>query len=218
VEFDSTHLAVLAASWLGYFLMHSLLASLTVKQWFLVNFRSYFHWYRLSYNLFATILLIIPVWLTFSKRSELIIHWHGLAEIISWALTLLALVGFVVSASIYDGGHFLGLNQVKKKDIALLDQEQFRISWLHRYVRHPWYFLGLVLIWSRNMDIYQLLSTLMITLYLVFGSRLEEKKLVKLYGESYQAYCNKVPGLVPLPWKFLSKQQTKRLLEKQLGN
>lgn len=57
------------------------------------------------------------------------------------------------------------------------------------------------------MDIYQLIGTVLITLYLIVGSKLEEKKLIVNYGEAYRHYCNRVAGLVPLPWKTLQRNE-----------
>lgn len=207
MELDFLQLAVLSLSWLVYFAVHSVLASMAVKKWFSNKLPGYFHLYRLAYNLVAMILLVIPLWLSISWRSDLIIQWQGTAEIVSYALTLFALAGFVASATIYDGAHFMGLSQFREKDRAVIDQEQFKISWMHRYVRHPWYFLGLVFIWSRDMDIHQLTGTVLITLYLIVGSKLEEKKLIVNYGEAYRHYCNRVAGLVPLPWKTLQRNE-----------
>jgi protein-S-isoprenylcysteine O-methyltransferase Ste14 len=42
-----------------------------------------------------------------------------------------------------------------------------------------------------------LLACLVITLYTIWGARLEEKKLVARFGEKYQAYKQRVPMLIP---------------------
>lgn len=57
------------------------------------------------------------------------------------------------------------------------------------------------------MDLMQLVSSLAMTLYLVVGSYLEERKLVLEYGEMYRRYQQKVPGLIPLPWKYLKHEE-----------
>ncbi len=58
-----------------------------------------------------------------------------------------------------------------------------------------------------------LVSALWITAYLVAGSHLEERKLVHELGEVYLRYRARVPGLVPRPWRYLSKEQARRLVE-----
>ena len=130
-------------------------------------------------------------------------------------MALLAIAGFFWSLKYYDSQEFLGIKQIKTKASTIEEQESFRLSPLHRFVRHPWYFLGLVLIWSREMTVYMFTSAIMMTVYFWIGSRLEEKKLVRYYGERYRVYLKRVAGLFPLPWKYLSCEEAGRL-EKNL--
>lgn len=58
---------------------------------------------------------------------------------------------------------------------------------------------------SRGYDINEamLVSVLAIVLYFVTDSRLEERKLIALHGVTYRSYQDRVPILVPLPWRLL---------------
>ena len=208
---DYGHLIMIVISWLGYFVLHSLLASLTLKSFVVRHLPSLMPAYRLVYNIIALLLLFIPLWLTFARPSEYLWQWQGLSWWIANMLALLAIAGFFWSLKYYDGQEFMGIRQLKTRAASIEDQESFRLSPLHRFVRHPWYFLGLVLIWSRDMTSYMLTSALMMTLYFWIGSRLEEKKLLTYYGERYRIYTQKVAGLVPLPWRYLTQQEADRL-------
>ena len=57
-----------------------------------------------------------------------------------------------------------------------------------------------------------LLTAVTLTFYLLFGTRQEEKKLLACYGEQYRKYQALVPGLIPLPWKYLSRRQAEEIL------
>jgi protein-S-isoprenylcysteine O-methyltransferase Ste14 len=131
-------------------------------------------------------------------------------------LALAAIFGFWLSLRSYDMQEFLGLRQLQFHDRKVEDQERFHLSPFHRYVRHPWYFFGLVLIWTRDMSVTTLLSSVFITLYFVIGSRLEERKLLVYHGDVYRRYMARVPGLIPLPWKFLTADQAEALLKQKI--
>ncbi|MCG8018191.1 MAG: hypothetical protein JAY97_18445 [Candidatus Thiodiazotropha sp. 'RUGA'] len=208
---QSTDLILLALLWLGYFLIHSTLASLTVKQWLASRFPRLTPWYRILFNLLATVLLIPPLIMVWMLRSEPLWLWQGIWSLLAYSLMLLACLGFVWSLRFYDGQEFLGFSQLARRQQQTADQEQLHISPMHRYVRHPWYSLGLLLVWTQDMDPARLVSAISITLYLWLGSRLEEQKLVTFHGTIYQAYQQRVPGLIPRPWRYLSESEAREL-------
>jgi len=210
-------LLLLCVVWLLYFLIHSLLASLGVKGWVARRWPGLMPAYRLGFNALAGLLLIPPLYLVYGSGSEYLWRWQGLAGWLANGLALLALAGFYWSLRFYDTGEFIGLRQWRERERKVEDQEHFHISPLHRYVRHPWYSLGLVLIWTRDMTPEFLLTAVLATLYFLFGSRLEERKLLVYHGERYRRYRNRVPGLIPLPWRVLSSEEARALTEAPPG-
>jgi len=204
-------LLLLCVAWLLYFLIHSLLASLGVKGWVARRWPDLMPAYRLGYNALAGLLLIPPLYLVYGSGSEYLWRWQGLTWWLANGLALLALAGFYWSLRFYDTGEFIGLRQWRQRERRVEDQEHFHISPLHRYVRHPWYSLGLVLIWTRDMTPEFLLTAVLATLYFLFGSWLEERKLLVYHGERYRRYRNRVPGLIPLPWRVLSSEEARAL-------
>ena len=161
----------LALSWVGYFALHSALASLAVKRWVAAAWPHLMPYYRLMYNSLATLLILPILWLTFHNPGPQLWHWQGAAAWLANGLALAALIGFWLSLKSYDTQEFLGLRQMHLNTRKVEDQEHFQLSPFHRYVRHPWYFFGLVLLWTRDMNVAMLLSGVFITLYLVIGDR-----------------------------------------------
>ena len=206
------HLTVLAITWIVYAALHSLLASRTSKDWCLRHYPDYFPAYRLSYNILATVLLAPPLWLIWSYEGKVLWQWPGLLGWIMDAAAIAAIAGFAWTIKAYDNAEFLGLSQLRDKPAAVDDQAPMRLSTVHRFVRHPWYFFGLTIIWSREMHAALLMSAVILTVYLVIGSRLEEKKLVTRFGQQYERYRKRVPGLIPLPWRYLSRQEASRFV------
>lgn len=213
----SVELSLLALAWVIYFLIHSLLASLWAKRMIARHLAALMPWYRLLFNLIALLLILPPLTMLWSYRSDLLWQWQGVMAWLAYALMIASVAGFVWSMRYYDSGEFLGIRQLKRHQHEVNDLEQLHISPLHRFVRHPWYSLGLILIWVQDMDPARLLSAIAVSGYLVLGSRLEENKLLDLHGETYRDYRRRVPGLIPRPWRYLSRQETERLLENR-GN
>ncbi len=212
-ETDWHHMVLLAISWLAYFAIHSLLASLWLKKRFVVHFPQKIPIYRLGFNCVAVLTLLPILWLTFLEPGPLLWAWRGPLAWLSSGLALGAAFGFMVSLKYYDTQEFLGVRQWKSGCQRVQDQESFHLSPFHRYVRHPWYFFGLVLIWTRDMNSATFLSAVMTTIYLVIGSWLEEAKLQVYHGDIYRRYMKSVPGLIPLPWKSLSAEEASRLVQ-----
>ena len=138
--------------------------------------------------------------------------WHGLGFYLTTAMALMALIGFLYSLTHYDLAEFWGTRQLREGNSSVYDQENFHISPFHRYVRHPWYFFALVLIWTRDVSTVQLLVYSLVTAYFVIGSKIEEQKLIAYHGDVYKKYQQKVAGVIPLPWKILSAEQAQKLL------
>ncbi len=203
--------ALLAAAWCAYLGLHSLLASLSMKRWVQARWPAAMPWYRVGFNAFAVLGILPLLGYMYALGGEWLWRWEGVWFWLGNGLALLAMGGFAWTLRYYDGAEFLGLRQYREGVTAAEDQEHFHISPLHRYVRHPWYSLGLVILWTRDMNGALLLSAVLITLYLALGSWLEERKLIAYHGERYRQYRARVPALVPLPWKRLSKADAERL-------
>ena len=204
-------LALLALAWCAYFALHSWLASLRVKRWVHARRRALMPWYRLAFNAVSVLLIVPLVWWMYRLGGGWLWRWEGAWFWVGNGLALLAVLGFLWTLRHYDGAEFLGLRQSRGHVHDVEDQEHLHISPLHRFVRHPWYSLGLVILWTRDMNPAILTTAVVVTLYLVIGSRLEERKLVTYHGDAYRDYRRHVPGLIPLPWKRLRRDQAERL-------
>lgn len=206
-------LLLLIVCWLIYAIIHSLLASSICKQWVMLRFPKLFPGYRLAFNLIAFILIIPPLWLTYGIEGPMLWSWQGAWLWIKLLLTLAATLGFVWSLRYYDLDEFWGIKAWQNRHQPLDEHcHNFTISPLHRFVRHPWYFFALVILWTRDMDAAFLTTSIVLTLYFVIGSHLEEKKLLKEYGERYKRYQEKVPSLIPLPWRYLKADEVEAIL------
>lgn len=206
----------LLAAWLLYFIVHSLLASLWVKQRVAARWPNLMPVYRLVFNVLAIALLVPIAWIMLAHTWPLVWQWHGAARVMSDVLAVLAALGFIWSLKYYDLQEFFGIRQWRGQVTQINEQEHLKISPLHRFVRHPWYFFAMVLLWSRDMDLAQLITSAMLSFYFIMGSRMEEKKLLVYYGERYRRYKQRVPGLFPLPGRVLSAAEAAALEKEQV--
>lgn len=204
-------LLVLSVAWLGYGLVHSLLAARGVKRWVATRWPSLMPAYRFLYNFVALVTLApFALWLL-RDPGPFLWHWVGFWRWVADGLGLAALGALLLPGSPYDTALFLGWRSWRERRMDAGDGEPFRIGFLHRFVRHPWYALSLVLLWTRDMTALRLVSALWITAYFVIGSHLEERKLVEVHGDRYRRYRARVAGLLPLPWKTLSRAEARDL-------
>lgn len=192
-----------AASWVVYGGIHSTLASSRIKNRLSETFPRLTPYYRFAYNLLAVLLLLIPAGLMSLDKSAAIFAWRYPFNWLAHFAALAAIGGFLWSLKYYDLREFVGFPDAGRP--GGFEISALKISSLHRFVRHPWYFFMLVIIWTRDMNPTQLVSAVVITLYLIVGSRLEENKLIAQFGNRYRNYRRRVGGLIPLPWKILGR-------------
>jgi len=203
-------LTAIALAWCAYFALHSLLAASRTKAWVRLRWPQVMPGYRALYNAIAVVALLPVLWLVHATPGANLWQWQGAWAWLANGIALIALLCFFASTRAYDMGEFMGLRQLAQRHSE--EVQTFGLSVFHRYVRHPWYSFGLMLIWTRDMNAPHLVSAVAITAYLVIGSWLEERKLVARYGEKYRGYMARVPGLIPLPWKHLSAAEAEALV------
>ena len=205
-QFFSLDTLLIALAWAGYGAVHSLLAASPFKAWAASTWPGCVRYYRLSYNLLAIVLLIPLLVATEWAADDWLWRWEGAWAWVAHAVTAAMLLGFAWSSRAYDMRGFLGLDTGNATQ-----QSQFGLSPLHRWVRHPWYALGLVWLWTRDMDSARLVAAMTISVYIWVGAHLEDIKLEHELGARYRDYRARVPGLLPRPWRTLSRSEFERL-------
>lgn len=180
---------------IAYFVAHSFLASKTVKA-FVARF---FHpkFYRLFFNFSALVSLVPLVYVWKTTHHSYVFDLFYL-KITGGFLMAIGIYISIKALGSYDLGEFSGtaqLNQEREKILGNLNT-----SGMNARVRHPLYFGTLLVIWGGflifSFDTV-LIVVLVTTLYLYFGTKLEEQKLIEEFGAAYLEYQKKVPMLIP---------------------
>jgi len=190
---------VLTLFFASYAVVHSLLAGLPVKNWARRIFGpSTDRWYRLFYNIFATITLL-PHFLLLALLPDYPLYvvpapWR-------WLMVggqLVGLMGMAIAVIQTNPFHFIGLAQLFAEKPA--EQGSLIVTGLYNWVRHPIYTFSLLFIWLTPLMTVNLFVTyLLFTIYFYSGSIYEERRLVAEFGPVYQDYQRRVPRLIPIP-------------------
>ena len=156
---------------------------------------------RSTYVLFASLVLMLlfwqwqpipaSVWTVDNAVAALalqVVFWLG------WAMLLFST--FLIS-------HFelFGVTQVVARLLGRqLPEPHFHTPVLYKHVRHPIYLSFLLAFWSTaQMTVGHLLFAVATTGYILIAIQLEERDLVRMFGDEYRRYRQKVGMLFPLP-------------------
>jgi protein-S-isoprenylcysteine O-methyltransferase Ste14 len=190
---------LLAFLWISWCILHSLLITGRINEWIRQKGGILQGTHRLFYILFSLISLIPVLWFQYSLPQQLLFSFAGPWRILQAILLLYAAVMFYGGKQVYDSDYFLGLTQWRSyRNNQQSPPLRFSCQGILRYVRHPWYSGGLAFLWGLGplTDVTLMVRTIL-TIYLLIGTVLEERKLVRELGIPYQDYCRRVPMLIP---------------------
>lgn len=192
-------LSLLVISWC---VLHSAMISISVTEYFKKCLGPKYRFYRLFFNIIAILTLIPVVLFAYSIRTQAIFQWNGYMRLGQVLILGTAVLLFFLGGRHFDIRQVLGIRQIREgiSNKAITDTGELDTSGVLGITRHPWYLATILLIWARQMDISAIIVNLILTSYLIVGTYLEEKKLVREFGENYQKYQKKVSMLVPFKW------------------
>jgi protein-S-isoprenylcysteine O-methyltransferase Ste14 len=156
---------------------------------------------RSTFVLFASLALLLlywqwrpittPIWTVENVAARGVIH--GL-YLLGWVIVFLGT--FMIN-------HFdlFGLRQVylkvRNRDYAELG---FRTPFFYKFLRHPIMLGFIIAFWATpEMTLGHLLFAIATTVYILIAIQLEERDLIKYFGDQYREYRRKTPMLIPRP-------------------
>lgn len=146
-------------------------------------------------------LLLTAIWLfcIHALPDVQVFRAEGVLLYILVALQITGAIIIIAALLPIDIMAFLGFRR------SVHDVEQFVISGIYRYLRHPMYSgVMLMLLASPLQSINSLSMTLAVALYFFTGSRLEERRMLEYHPE-YAAYRRSVPAFLPHFWGWWRK-------------
>lgn len=193
---------ILAIIWITYCALHSALITPSFTNFLNQRFGNRYKYYRLAYNLFAIASLIPILWYTHAIKQTPFFIWDGYLLPIRYLLLAIGVFIFISGAMHYDMSTFVGLRQVREQINHNLMNESGKLdsTGILGFVRHPFYTAIFPMIWATNLDVTVLIVNIILSVYVIIGTLLEERKLIKEFGDEYREYQKKVSMLFPLKW------------------
>lgn len=181
---------------LVFFLQHSIM----VRNFFRTRLEQRVH------NAYAGAIYAIAsgifIWclLFFWQPSEIMIY--SAEGLIRWTMRgvfLLAVAGFIWTNQALGYFDSLGIRSILYKTTGKTPpRNTFIVRGPYRRVRHPFYLLSLMMIWSfPDITLDRLLFNTLWTVWIIIGTLLEERDMIATHGASYHAYRREVPMLIP---------------------
>ncbi len=91
-----------------------------------------------------------------------------------------------------------GVNFIKKKGVPLEEKlNPLKTKYFYGMCRHPLYFFVILMLLPSANSVAGAFSLALLILYLLVGLPIEERKLVKIYGDDYVAYQKKTAMFIP---------------------
>jgi protein-S-isoprenylcysteine O-methyltransferase Ste14 len=176
---------VLAVLWIIFGVLHSLLASVRVKQWLAKKSSTFFKYFA------AVLIYQLRIFSPYVFSPTAASYGAGI---------LVGGTGFLVMG-ICIKKYFKNLSGLKTIFIdEIKSGNRLIIAGIHRHVRHPLYAGTFLFIWGLFIFMpYSslLISNFIITVYTLIGIRFEEQKLAREFGQPYQEYQKRVPMIIP---------------------
>ena len=190
----------MALAWILWCGLHSVLIHPPVEERLTAAFGRRREMYRLLYNLIALLTLVPVGFFYVAADATPLFSWPAWLKPLQWLCWCVVAAVTYAAARVYDMSHFLGFRQLhstrtNSAAVPESDDAGLVVVGILRFSRHPWYLAGLLLLWSRDLFLRDLVTNSLLTVYLLVGIILEERKLLRQFGAAYEAYRQQVPML-----------------------
>ncbi len=187
---------------------HTWLASIKLKENLTARIGNRIAFYRLFYNI-SSIVIFSAFYALAPKPDAVVYDLRFPFDMITFALQVLSLAGFIWASQSISFREFSGIAQIERYMhgeyiIEELDEKQeLKLDGAFKYSRHPIYFFSILFLGLRpTMNLFYLTFFLCAVVYFYAGTFYEEKKLVRMFGDRYADYQKSVPRMVPFIGKL----------------
>ncbi len=164
--------------------------------------RAFEVWHRLLFTAYSCVAFVVLLLYLNTVPDAPLFQLEGWPRIACRAVQLCG-AAFLLWTP-WDLKEFVGLRQwQRRRDPSPAPGRNDRLFTGKAYavVRHPLYLgISAILAASPAQSRNSLVSTAMVVLYFYVGTFLEERRLVRRFGDEYRAYRERVPRFLPIGW------------------
>ncbi len=198
---ESTSLFINALLSLLFFIQHSIMLRKGFRKW-LSGFIAP-DYLGAVFSIFSGLFLLMLM-LFWQKSTSIQIEFHGTIYLFMRFLFFISIIGYYFTFRSLRSFDLLGIRDIsaylKGKTIR---GSLFTVRGPYKLVRHPLYFLSLLMIWTNvTITTDRLLFNGIWTAWIIIGTFLEERDLIDSFGDEYRNYQHKVPMLIPYKWRL----------------
>ena len=133
--------------------------------------------------------------------------WDLQSPVLRAVLLGISLLGWGIvlfSSFLIDHFELFGLRQVVLHFLGREDRKApFVERSLYKWVRHPLMTGFLLAFWfTPTMTTGHLLFAALTTAYIIIGTQIEERDLIRAHGDEYRAYRRRTPAFIPIPKSY----------------
>lgn len=189
---------LLASVWCFF---HSLFVSHRWRDFLQHHFPRYHVFSRLTYVLISTMTFAVMMLWFHTLPEKTVFIWSGWWGWIRWIGLAEAVLLFWLGVRSYDNSFFLGITQALDHFRGPAERKPpFRDTGILAVIRHPWYTGTLILlVFLQDYTDVNLVWRTVFLLYVLVGTELEERKLLRDLGQEYAVYRARVPRFFPDP-------------------
>ncbi len=191
-------------------LMFGLQHSLMARQGFKQKLKNLIppHFERSFFVLLTGIVLGSIYWLWQPMPAQIWNIETGWSQGLLWGIFGFGWLVVLISAELISGAHLVGRRQIidylKGWEPSAPD---FQVPGLYKLTRHPMMLGFLFAFWSTpTMTAGHLFFASGMTVYILIALPIEERDMVRFFGERYRIYKKRVPMLLPIPKRQQSSQ------------
>lgn len=191
---------MLSFVWGAYCFLHSFLISIRFTEFVFRLLRQYYAFYRLFYVLVSFVLLVVVIRYSNQFDDAIIITYSPPWSILRYGLLAGSLLIFFWAFFFdYDALSFFGIRQIVDflRPNKARHSSEIKRRGLLGLIRHPMYFALIIFLWCQTFKMLDVVVNALLTVYVIIGTILEERKLVREFGDRYVRYQHEVPMLIP---------------------